>query len=644
MSTAAAAVRRVIVGTAGHIDHGKTTLVERLTGIRTDRLPEEQERGMTIDVGYAEFSLPDGTEVGLLDVPGHERLVRTMVAGATAMDLALLVVAADDGPMLQTREHVDILDLLGVRRAIVVMTKVDLVEREHADLVEEEIGSMLRGTVLEGSPVLRVSSTSGEGIDALKAAIVAAIPPLDDRHEDPRAFRMPILRAFVAPGRGTVVTGIPVAGLVVEGDAVEVLPLALRTRVRGIQVHHRDAAEARAGHRAAIALADVDAEAVKRGMVLAAAGALTPCPRFAARLRVLSRVEAPLRHGATVRVHVGADQATARLHLLEGDVLAPGAVSAVELEGHKPFLVAPGDRFVLRAENASETFGGGVVVERLETRLPRKREGLVASLLARADRLDDPATLVRATLFAAGERGVELADVAAQNVLRAEALGPVVDGLVAAGTVVRAGRGRLFDPEGWQRLRKRAVDAVHGLHRKDPAVPHLSLAAVRAAAGRVEPAALDAALDELVRVGDLRRTAEGAVAWKTHNAEMATSDRERCDRILAELVARKGTPPEEGELGGLVNLPPPPLRRLLALLEARKEVFRAGPLWFHARWVEEAKAGLVELASRTGGSFTASEARERLGTTRKFIIPLLEALDDRGFTRRNGDRRTIVKG
>src|SRR5947207_1169072 len=214
----AAAVRRVIVGTAGHIDHGKTTLVEKLTGIRTDRLPEEQERGMTLDVGYAEFRLPDGTEVGLLDVPGHEKLVRTMVAGATAMDLALLVVAADDGPMLQTREHVDVLDLLGVRRVIVVMTKTDLVDGDHQDLVE---------------------------------------------------------------------------------------------------------AEARAGHRAALALADVSAEAVKRGMVVAAAGALTPCARFAARLRVLSRVAEPLTHGMRVRIHVGSDQAGARLHLLEGDSLAP---------------------------------------------------------------------------------------------------------------------------------------------------------------------------------------------------------------------------------------------------------------------------------------------------------------------------------
>ena len=641
MPAVAPAVRRVIVGTAGHIDHGKTTLVERLTGIRTDRLPEEQERGMTLDVGYAEFKLKDGTEVGLLDVPGHERLVRTMVAGATSIDLALLVVAADDGPMLQTREHVDILDLLGVRRALVVVTKIDLVEPAHVEMVEAEIRAMLAGTTLDGAPMLRVSSATGEGIDALKQAISDAIPPLDDRAEDARAFRMPILRAFVAPGRGTVVTGIPLAGRIADGDAVEVFPTRLSSRVRGIQVHHRDAKAARAGHRTALALADVQVEAVKRGMVVAAAGTFGPCPRLAARLRVLRRVEHPLKHGMAVRVHVGADDVPARLHCLLGESIAPGTVAAVELEGREPFLVAPGDRFVLRAENATETLGGGVVVERLEQRLPRRREGIAASILARAERLDDPSVLVAASLAAAGERGADLAALALGNALRVEALGPIADALVAAGTVVRAGRGRLFARDGYQALRKRVVDAVIGLHKKDPGVPFLPLSAVRTAVGRCDGHALEAVLEELGRTGDLRRSPEGAVAWKGHAAEMPAADRERADRVLAELLRGKGKPPEEGELCGILGWPAPVTRKVLTVLETRKEVVRAQALWFHAGWVEEAKRTLTALAKAKGG-FTASEAREALGTTRKFIIPLLEALDDRGFTRRNGDKRTVV--
>ncbi|MFV1959054.1 MAG: GTP-binding protein, partial [Planctomycetota bacterium] len=221
--TTSTAVRRVILGTAGHIDHGKTALVERLTGVRTDRLKEEQERGMTIDVGYAAFALADGTEVGLLDVPGHERLVRTMVAAATAVDLVLLVVAADDGPMPQTREHVEILDVLGVTHLVVAITKADLSDEETIEIVEEETRELLEPTGMRGAPMLRVSSQTGEGIDALREAIQAAIPPAREDPTRGQIFRMPILRAFVAPGRGAVVTGIPLAGQAAEGEAVEVL-------------------------------------------------------------------------------------------------------------------------------------------------------------------------------------------------------------------------------------------------------------------------------------------------------------------------------------------------------------------------------------------------------------------------------------
>jgi selenocysteine-specific elongation factor len=639
--TVAGAVRRVIVGTAGHIDHGKTTLVERLTGTRTDRLPEERERGMTIDVGYAELRLPDGTEAGLIDVPGHERLVRTMVAGATSMDLALLVVAADDGPMLQTREHVAILDLLGVRRAVVALTKVDLVDEEHAALVEEEIAEMLRGTTLAGSPVVRVSSTTGEGIEALGAAIAAAVGPLDDRAEDAFVFRMPVLRAFVAEGRGTVVTGIPVAGRVAEGEPVEVLPPRWASRVRGVQVHHRDATEARAGHRAALALADVEATRVKRGMVVATAGAFSPTPRFSARLRILPTVGEPLRHGMAVRLHVGSDQAVARLHLLEGDRAAPGSVTAVELSGAAPFLVAPGDRFVLRAENASQTLGGGVVVERLEARLPRRREGIVASILARAERAREPEALVEGAVRAAGERGTSLEEVAKASALRADALPPVVEALASRGTVVRAGRAPLlFDPEAYRAARRRVLESVAALHRKDPGLPHLPLSSVRSATGKVAPAAFEAVVEDLVRTGDLRRSPEGGVAAKSHSASLSGDEQARCAKVLAALEAGGATPPDEAELRATLGLTPQLMKKTLLLLESRKEVFRAGPLWFHAAWVEGAKARLAAHA-RAHGSFTAADARTLLATSRKFVIPLLETLDERGFTRRVGDQRVL---
>jgi selenocysteine-specific elongation factor len=643
MPAAAAAVRRVILGTAGHIDHGKTTLVERLTGIRTDRLKEEQERGMTIDVGYAELRLPDGAEVGFLDVPGHERLVRTMVAGATAMDLALLVVAADDGPMPQTREHVEILDLLGIRRLVVALTKVDLVDEETALLAEEEVRALLAGTCMEGAPILRVSSATGAGIPELKAAIAAAIPAPKEEAEDVWAFRMPVLRGFLAPGRGAVVTGIPVAGRVADGEDVEVLPAGWRSRVRGVQVHHRDATEARAGHRAALALADIQVDKVKRGMVVATAGVLKPSTRLAVRLRLSSALKKPLEHRDMARLHLGSDQVVVRVHVLEGARLDPGAVSAVELESDKPVVAAPGDHFVLRAENASATLGGGVVIEILAARLPRRRQGLIQSLLERSKSLGDPEAVTLGQLQAAGDAGADVHELAAATALRPEALPAILERLKRAGSALPVGRaGRWIHAAAFERVIDRVEAAVKALHEKDVAVGSLALSAVRTASGRLEPTVLDAAVEALTARGALQRTPTGSVRHRAHSSELPDADRERCAKVLVALAAGKGQPPGPEDLEATLGLPAPQVLRALRLLESRGTAFKAGDFWFDATWLAEAKARLAAFAKEHGG-FTPADARTVLDSTRKWVIPLLEALDKAGFTRRVGEKR-VVRG
>jgi selenocysteine-specific elongation factor len=316
-------------------------------------------------------------------------------------------------------------------------------------------------------------------------------------------------------------------------------------------------------------------------------------------------------------------------------------VSAVELQGERPFLVSPGDHFVLRAENSSETFGGGVVVERLRERLPRRREGIVKSILERGLAATDPQTLVASTLRSAGEKGEDVADVALATGLRADAVPPAIEALVAAKRAVKPGRGaRAFDVEGFQRLRKRVLDALHALHKKDPALPSVSLSALRAEVGRADGIALDLVVEEMARTGDLKRTPEGGVSSKSHSAEMSPAERERCDRVLELLRAGAGQPPEEVDLHIALGVSPALLKKTLLLLEARREVLRAGPFWFHAAWLEEVKAKLAAYA-RAKGSFTASEAREVVGSSRKYVIPLLEALDDKGFTRRAGDKRFL---
>jgi selenocysteine-specific elongation factor len=634
-------VRRVILGTAGHIDHGKTTLVERLTGTRTDRLKEEQERGMTIDVGYAELRLDDGTEVGFLDVPGHERLVRTMVAGATSMDLALLVVAADDGPMPQTREHVEILDLLGVRNAIVVLTKVDLVDEETALLAAEEVRTLLQGTTLEGAPLVQVSSATGQGIEELKQLVARSLPPAHPPGERVWAFRMPVLRGFLAEGRGTIVTGIPVAGDLKDGEEVELHPLGGKSRVRGMQVHHRPATETGAGQRTALALPDVLVKEVRRGLVVASAGGLLPVKRLAVRLRASKSLEGPLAHGSRARLHVGADQQVVRLHVLDGERVAPGQVAIVEVESSQPLVAAPGDPFVLRAENASATLGGGIVVELLRQRLPRRRQGLIAGLMERAERVRDPAALVQGQLQGASERGLDVAEVAALTGVRPEAVAPLLARLVAAGTVAAAGRtGRHLTTTAFQDVLARVEAAVQKLHAKDPAQDGLPLAAVRSAAGTLDPVVLEAALERLAEKGALVKTATGNVRHKSHASELPAADRERCERILALLAQSKGQPPDAKEVASLLGVPEPQAVRALRLLEGRGQVFRAGEFWFDARWLEDGKRRLAALASQQGG-FTPADARTVLETTRKWIIPLLEALDKAGFSKRIGEKRVV---
>ena len=640
MSTATSQVRRVILGTAGHIDHGKTSLVKRLTGTWTDTLPEEKERGMTIDVGYAAYEMPDGTEVGLLDVPGHERLVRTMVAAATAMDLAVLIVAADDGPMPQTREHVEILDVLGVTRLLVALTKCDLVDEETIEIAEEEVKELLAPTGMAGARIIRVSSETGAGFDELHQAIADAVPPRGERGEDPFIFRMPVLRRFHVAGLGTVLTGIPVSGSAEVGERVDVLPRDWTGKIRAVQVHHRDAQVASRGHRAALALSDVNVSKVKRGMVVATADVLQPTRRFVAKVRVLAGARKALEHNSRARVHVGADQVVAKLHLPSRTPIEPGASALVEVEAQAPTVVAPGDRLVLREENASGTLGGGVVVEWLDGRLP-KRQGVVETLLARAEHLDDPIELVKGVLVAGGDRGTTQGDVAARTALKPAVVERVLGALKESGDAVPVGRaGRWILGEAFDKLQRRVDETVKKLHAKDEAVDSLSLADVRAALGRMEPAVVEEVLSFLTAKGRLVRTEAGTVRHKDHSAELPAKDKELCDKVLALLEAGGGRPPAVEDIEAEAGLTNPQVLRALRLMEGRRMVFKTETHWFAGSWIEQAKARLRAHAEAHGG-FTPAEARELLDTTRKWVIPLLEGLDKAGFSRRAGDKRVL---
>ena len=638
---AAPAVRHVILGTAGHIDHGKTTLVQQLTGTWADRLPEERERGMTIDLGYAAFSLPDGTEVGLLDVPGHESFVHTMVAGATTMDLALLVVAADDGPMLQTREHLEILDLLGVSHLVVALTKIDLVDADMVDLAEEMVSELLAGTAMAGAEVVRVSSVDGTGIDALKATLQAALPPIRVREDDGRVFRMPVLRSFLVPGRGAVLTGIPISGRIEMGAKVEVLPPAWQARVRGIQVHGADAAEARRGHRTALALSDVGVTSLKRGMVVVEAGTVAPVQRIVAQVRLLAGVRKPLDHGDRVRLHVGAARVIAQVHLPAAKPVQAGQTAIVELMAVAPVVAFPGDRFVLREENAASTLGGGVIIDLPHRRLPRRRAGLLDRLTERVGHLDNRRALLLGVVESLGEAGTTVDALAARTGIRLEEVARLCASLQAKGQIQAIGRsGQWIDVSAFGRVLERVEAAVTTLHDKDPGLAWLSLATVRAKLARVDASVVDAALAKLVEAGTLERNPDGGVRHQAHSDELPAKDRALCERIEAALLRGAGRPPDEEGLAVEAGCNAHELRRAMRLLASHGRVHRGGDHWFASAWVDEAKDKLRAFAEREGG-YTPGDARTLLDTTRKWIIPLLESLDKAGFSRRAGDRRVL---
>lgn len=352
----------MIIGTAGHIDHGKTVLIKALTGVDTDRLSEEKERGISIDLGFAEFKLPSGRVAGVVDVPGHEAFIKNMLAGATGFDLVLLVVAADDGVMPQTKEHLAIIDTLGVRRGVVAITKTDLVDEDMVGLVEEDVRDLLKGTALEVSPVVEVSAVTGRGIQELLEILDKESAEVAPR-EVSRRWRLPIDRVFTLKGVGTVITGTLWSGVIKPEDNAVILPGGKQVRVRSVQVHNKTVPEARAGNRVAVNLPGVERAALSRGDWLASIGFLRPTGMFDADLTLLKGAPAPLKNWARIRVHHGTAEVMARLVLLDRDVLQPGGRIPVELRLEKPLVVKSGDRFIVRSYSPMLTIGGGVVLE-----------------------------------------------------------------------------------------------------------------------------------------------------------------------------------------------------------------------------------------------------------------------------------------
>ncbi len=634
--------RDVILGTAGHIDHGKTALVRALTGVQLDRRPEEQLRGITIDLGFAHLALGD-YRLGLVDVPGHERFVRNMLAGAAGVEVALVVVAADDGVMPQTREHLAILDLLGVKRGVVALTKSDLADATTREVVTLEVRDLLAGTGLKDATVVPVSARTGEGIDALKAALVVACDALAPAADWP--FRLGIDRAFVVQGHGSVVTGSVTAGVVRVGDELDwhTGHGVERVRVRGLANHGAPVDSLARGQRAAVNLAGVSVERLARGQDLGAAGSLVPARVLTVEVRCLPDAPRPLRHRLPVRLHVGTAEVMATLSVLDGDQIRPGERGFGQLFLATPVTPAAGQPFVLRADSAEETLGGGRV---LHPGLPRLRRRHVAAI-TQLERLALPAAAARAAAagYFAGFSGLDARDLPRVAAVAPGEVTDTVRALVAAGELVELPASprpvlvhaeRVAEAEAW------VLDDLARRHRDNPLMTTHDRAAVLAG---LPPGAdrgvLSAVADRLVKrkllVGDARR-----VARADFKPKLSANQRKLKDKLVADFHAAGVTPPDPKVYLPQAQNSSAVLADVFEVACAEGFLVKVAPEFFlHADAHAGAVAAVRELLAATPGGATVADIRDRLGTTRKYAIPLCEHFDKTGVTRRAGDVRVL---
>ncbi len=628
-------MKRIIVGTAGHIDHGKTTLIRALTGIDCDRLKEEKERGITTELGFAHWHLDDDLLVGIVDVPGHEKFVRHMVAGAWGIDTVLLVVAADEGVMPQTREHLDICEILGLTKGIVVITKKDLVDEEMVELVEEDIRDFLKGRVLENAPVVAVSATTGENLDVLKKILRDISTEIEEKSRE-GIFRLPVDRVFTLRGLGTIVTGTCISGHLGVGEEVELFPYGRKARVRSIQAYHDDVKEAGAGQRIALNLQGLDRQDVERGSMIARPETLLLTSRIDASLRLLKVPIKPIRHDSILRFHIATTQEEARLVLLDSDQIEPGQELFVQFVFKKPIVVFPGDRFILRGSYAIQTVGGGKVLDIMPSRHKRKSDGLgkIYHTLNEGSNLEKAAYHI----LKGGFQGVKqqaLSILTGKDITSTEKLGEV---LQKEGTVRLIGKTYLH-ADYFGNYQERILGFIVEYHKANPLKIGIPKEELRMRLPVTDVQVFQAALDECTAAGRIV-VEKDRVSSQAHGKGTSQTDEfER--RLLEALLASGFTPPGLKDLAGTVGVTEKNARELLDRLAFRGGVVKVSQdMYFHKDMIEQFKERAVAFLRRHQ-EMGPSDFKSELNLSRKYLIPLLEYLDQIKLTIRKGDKRVL---
>jgi selenocysteine-specific elongation factor len=616
-----------VIATAGHVDHGKSALVLALTGTDPDRLREEKERGLTIDLGFAVLRLPSGDEISVVDVPGHERFIKNMLAGVGGVDLVLLVVAADEGVMPQTREHLAIIDLLAVESGVVALTRADLVAADALIEAEASVRKTLGGTTLEAAPILACSAVTRQGLDDILAAIQQQLARTPARRDLGRP-RLPVDRAFSMPGFGTVVTGTLIDGSLSAGQDLELLPGGLHARVRGLQNHGRQVEIAQPGRRTAVNLAGIGVEELHRGMVLASPNTYRATSSIDVRLRAVPYLERPARHNLTVTFHAGASESEAKLVLLDADSLSAGKEAWAQLRLADPAVIVRGDRFIVR--DANGTLGGGLVLD-TDVRRHRRFHGPTVAALETLSRgsPEDALLLAIERLQPAGVREVSRAAGLAEGDATRSVAKLAQNGRIVSFGEPMSAESIVYTAAGFEALGREAAAALADYHREFPLRSGMPREELRSRLA-LPPRALDDALDALTDRGNITKRGV-AIALPSHAPTLTAEQQLAADTYVASLRATPFSPPTEGA----------PTADVLDYLETRGEVVHVGSGIVFAAAAYEQMVARIRERLQSDGPLTLAEVRDMFGTSRRYAQALLEHLDAQHVTRRVGDSRVL---
>ncbi len=619
-----------VIGTAGHVDHGKSTLVKALTGIDPDRLAEEKAREMTIDLGFAWFDLPNGESVGVVDVPGHRDFIENMLAGVGGIDLALFVIAANEGVMPQTREHLAILDLLEIPSGVVALTKIDTItDPDWLQLVSSDIADVLKGTILDGAPVVPVSARTGDGLDRLVQALEDALsgqPPRPDRGKP----RLPVDRIFTMSGFGTVITGTLSDGTISVGDEVEIVPAGRRARIRGLQSHKEKLDVAHPGSRVAINVTGVGKDEIKRGDVISRPGLLSGTMLIDTRFRHLAEMSRPLRHNAEVKFYSGAAETLAHVRLLGDRELAPGKEGWLQLRLETPVALDSGDHFILRYPSPGETLGGGVV---LDPHPPHRWRRFKPEVLARLETLarGSPEDLLLS--FLEGQAAVPIAEASAHSGLPPTDVTRILENLRSRGDIVTLPDDWIAARSSWSRLSDLLVRQLAAFHQANPLKRGMPREALRSRL-MLDPKTFGKIVEGAVQ-SNLAADGGDVLYRPDHTVRFTPAQQEAVDRLLAAIRANPVSTPSIQEAASVVGGDV-----LQALFDLGTLIQVSSDVLFETGTYRSLVAQ-VEDAIQTGGSITVAQARDLFKTSRKYVLALLEHLDEVGVTRRTGDERVL---